>query len=341
MAEVLRAEDLYVRYHTKEGEVQALNGVSFGLQEESILCLVGESGAGKSTMALTLMGLLPRSARVVRGEVHFGGIDLLSADQRTLREIRGMEIAMIPQEPKSAFNPLWTVGNQVKEQILAHTGMSDKEAANLAVEMVGEMGVPDPKEVLKRFPFQLSGGQCQRVMTAMALALRPKVLIADEPTSGLDVTLQAEILRRLKRFCKELRSSMILITHDMGIVAHMADEVAVMYAGAIVEYAEVHALYRRPQHPYVWGLFQSLPSPDGSNRRFQPIPGNPPNLMDLPSQCPFLPRCPKAMNTCRLEPRPSLDEVGPSHMVACYNVIDSRSPTLSEAEGTNADQALP
>ena len=324
MGEVLQAEDLYVSYRTKEGEGKAVNGVSFALQEESILCLVGESGAGKSTTALALLGLLPKSANVLGGRVHFGGLDLLSADIGTLRHIRGNEISMVPQEPRASLNPTLTVGTQVEEQIRAHTDLSRSEANSLASEMLSGMGLPDPKDILKRYPFQLSGGMCQRVVLSMALALRPKVLIADEPTSGLDVTLQAEILRRLKSFCREFHSSMLLITHDMGIVARMADQVAVMYAGAIVEFAEVRALFRHARHPYLWGLFQSIPRPDRPNHRFHPISGNPPDLMNLTGQCPFLPRCHKAINTCRLDPSPLLEEVEAGHKVACYNTVDYR-----------------
>ena len=322
MGEVLRAQDLHVHFYTKDGEVKAVNGVSFSLQEGSILCLVGESGAGKSTTALALLGLLPKAARVPSGSVYFDGLDLLSVDQQTLRRIRGKEISMIPQEPRAFLNPILTVGTQVEEQILAHTDLSKKAANRLALEMLRDMGLPDPKNILKQYPFQLSGGMCQRVMLSMALALRPRVLIADEPTSSLDVTLQAEILRRLKDTCRELNSSILLITHDMGIVAQMADEVAVMYAGSIVESADVQTLFRYPQHPYMYGLFQSLPRLDRPGRRFEPIRGNPPDLMNLPGQCPFLPRCPKAISKCRLEPTPILDEVGPGHKVACYNTLD-------------------
>ena len=324
MAEVLRAQDLSVRYNLRDGEIQAVNGVSFALEEESILCLVGESGAGKSTTGLALMGLLPRAGRVVSGSVYFGGIDILSTDRNILQQIRGKEIAMVPQEPKTAFNPVLTIGAQVEEQIRAHTDMTRKQARNLALDMMKEIGLADPKDVLKRYPFELSGGMCQRVMISMALTLRPKVLIADEPTSSLDVTLQADMLRQLKSFCKEFHASMILITHDIGIVAQMADEVAVMYAGTIVEFSEVHSLFDHPQHPYMWGLFQSLPDPDNPYRRFQPISGNPPDMMNLPGQCAFLPRCPKGTIQCRLKPRPPLEEVEPDHMVACYNPVDYR-----------------
>ena len=317
----MQAEDLRVSFHTKEGEVKAVNGVGFTLEEESILCLVGESGAGKSTTALTLLGLLPRSASVVSGSVYFNGVDILSADENTLRKIRGKDIALVPQEARESLNPILTIGSQVEELILAHTDMSKTEAKNLALSMLADMGLPDPKEVFKRYPFQLSGGMCQRVMLSMALALRPKVLIADEPTSNLDVTLQAEILRRLKAFSQELGSSMILITHDLGIVAQMADQVAVMYAGSIVEFADVHALFQRPHHPYMWSLFQAHPRIDEPDRRFLPIRGDPPDLTNLPDQCPYLPRCPKAINRCRLEPMPPLTELESGHRAACYNPV--------------------
>ena len=324
MAEVMRVEDLYVRFHTRRGEIKAVNGVSFSLQRESVLCLVGESGAGKSTTAMALMGLLPRAAKTVSGKVHFGGIDLLSADKVTLQAIRGKEIAMVPQEPKSAFNPMLTVGAQMEEQILAHTYMTKAEAHDMAVGLLTEMGLSDPPEVLKRFPFQISGGMCQRVMLAMAMALQPKVLIADEPTSNLDATLQIGILRRLKDFCRENHSSIILITHDMGIAARMADEVAVMYAGSIVESAEVHTIFRRPHHPYMWALLQSVPRVDRANQRFVPIAGNPPDMLNLTAECPFLPRCSKAVVRCRTETMPPLVETEPDHTAACYNPMDYR-----------------
>ena len=322
MADVLQVNDLYVSYATPEGEVKAVNGVSFALKEQSILCLVGESGAGKSSIALALMRLLPESTKSVMGKIYFNGLDLLSVDDHTMRQIRGSEISMIPQEPRSALNPILTVETQVQEQILAHTNMSKQEVTGLTLRMLREMGLPDPEGILRRYPFELSGGMCQRVILAMALALRPKVLIADEPTSNLDVTLQAEILGRLKSFCKELGSSMILITHDLGVVAQMADEVAVMYAGTVVEYADVHSLFRHPRHPYMWGLFQAVPRLDRPDMRYQPIHGSPPDLIDLPGECPYLPRCPKAITRCRLEPRPSLEEVEAGHTVACYNRVD-------------------
>ena len=322
MAEVLRAEDLNVRFHTKEGVVKAVNGVSFSLQEASVLALVGESGAGKSTTAMALLGLLPSAAREITGKVHFDGQDLLSADKDTIRRIRGRDICMVPQEPRSALNPLLTVGSQVEEQVRAHTPMPKRDARQLAMDMLAEMGLPDPKRILNRYPFQLSGGMCQRVMLSMALALKPKVLIADEPTSNLDVTLQADILGRLRGYCEDAGTSVLLITHDMGVVANMADEVAVMYAGKIVEQAEVRALYQKPQHPYMWALFRTLPRLDMPDQQFQPIRGVPPDMTMLPGQCAFFPRCHKATSQCRLEPSPPLMEVAPGHNVACYNVVD-------------------
>ena len=322
MVEVLRAEDIHVRYRTKAGSVKAVNGVSFSLEEDSVLCLVGESGAGKSSIALALMGLLPKAATEVSGRVHFAGMDLMSMDQHTLRAIRGNDISMIPQEPKSAFNPLLPIGTQVEEQIRAHTTLTKHQARDLAVEILREMEVPEPKRILNRFPFQLSGGMCQRIMIAMALVMHPRVLIADEPTSSLDVILQADILGQLKKFCSELHSAMILITHDMGIVANMAEEVAVIYAGSIAEYSEVHTLFRRPQHPYIWSLFRSLPRLDRPDQRPFPINGNPPDMTIPSGNCPFLPRCHKAINRCRLEPIPPLEEVAAGHRVSCYNMVD-------------------
>lgn len=321
MAPLLEAEDLRVSFYTKEGEVKAVNGVGFTLEEESVLCLVGESGAGKSTTALALLGLLPKSASVMSGMVYFNGVDMLSANENTLRRIRGKDISLVPQEPREALNPILTIGAQVEEQILAHTNMTKAKAQDLAISMLADMGLPDPKEVFKRYPYQLSGGMCQRVMLAMALVLRPKVLIADEPTSNLDVTLQAEILRRLKVFSEEQGSSMILITHDLGIVAQMADQVAVMYAGSIVEFADVHALFQQPHHPYMWSLFQAHPRLDEPDRRFLPIRGDPPDLTNMPDQCPYLPRCSKAINKCRVESMPPLTEMENGHRVACYNPV--------------------
>ena len=319
MAEALRVEDLHVRFGTPAGPVKALNGVNFVLEEGEIYCLVGESGAGKSTLALAIMGLLPVSATVPSGRVIFDGVDLLRIGQEQLRKIRGNQVSMIFQDAQSALNPVQLVGPQLEEVILAHTSVGSRVANGMAQDMLREMGLPDPKRIMGQYPFSLSGGMCQRIMLAIALVLRPRVLIADEPTSGLDVTLQAEILERLKALCREQGSSILLITHDMGIVASMAQKVGVIYAGTVVETSKVIPLFKEPQHPYTWSLLKTLPRLDDVDRRLEPLRGVPPDMIDLPEECPFLPRCHKALSRCRVEHRPPLEEVASEHMVACYN----------------------
>ena len=319
MAEALRVEDLHVRFGAPAGPVKALNGVNFVLEEGEIYCLVGESGAGKSTLALAIMGLLPVSATVPSGRVIFDGMDLLRISQEKLRTIRGNKVSMIFQDAQSALNPVQLVGPQLEEVILAHTNVGSRVANGMALDMLREMGLPDPKRIMGQYPFSLSGGMCQRVMLAIALVLRPRVLIADEPTSGLDVTLQAEILERLKALCREQGSSILLITHDMGIVASMAQKVGVIYAGTVVETSKVIPLFKEPQHPYTWSLLKTLPRLDDVDRRLEPLRGVPPDMIDLPEECPFLPRCHKALSRCRVEHRPRLEEVASEHMVACYN----------------------
>ena len=319
MAEALRVEDLHVRFGTPAGPVKALNGVNFVLEEGEIYCLVGESGAGKSTLALAIMGLLPVSATVPSGRVIFDGVDLLRIGQEQLRKIRGNQVSMIFQDAQSALNPVQLVGPQLEEVILAHTTVGSRVANGMAQDMLREMGLPDPKRIMGQYPFSLSGGMCQRIMLAIALVLRPRVLIADEPTSGLDVTLQAEILERLKALCREQGSSILLITHDMGIVASMAQKVGVIYAGTVVETSKVIPLFKEPQHPYTWSLLKTLPRLDDVDRRLEPLRGVPPDMIDLPEECPFLPRCHKALSRCRVEHRPPLEEVASEHMVACYN----------------------
>ena len=322
MAEVLRVEDLRVRYRSRLGDIRAVNGVSFGLQERSITCLVGESGSGKSTVALAIMGLLPDNGDVLDGRVLFEEQDLLRISFGRLRRIRGKDITMVFQEPQSALNPIQSIGEQLLEGVRTHTGATKEQAWRMSEEGLREMGLPDPPQIMRRYPFQVSGGQAQRIMLAMALMLRPKVLVADEPTSSVDVTLQAEILTRLKGYVQEWGCSILLITHDMGVVAQMADDVAVMYGGSIVEHADVRDLFRRPYHPYTWGIFQALPRMDEADRILQPLQGTPPTLLNLPDQCPFVPRCPKAVSRCRDETMPRLDPVAERHTVACYNMVD-------------------
>ena len=320
--EILRVEDLHTSFFTKEGEVKAVNGVNLTLKEDSILGVVGESGSGKTVTALSILRLLPHPGRTVAGAVYFEGQDLMQADGESLRQIRGKDIAIIFQEPVSALNPLITIGTHMEEALLAHGYMGKAEARDRSVQLLAELDLPAPANVLKLYPFQLSGGQAQRVMIAMAMAWNPRVIIADEITSNLDVTLQADVIDRLKRLQRERHSAVMLITHDMGVIAQAAQEVAVMYAGAVVEYADTVSLFRRPFHPYTWALLQSIPRLDRPMQTLQPIEGASPNLIDLPDQCPYLPRCPKASNVCRLSPRPELVEVEPGHYVACYNRIE-------------------
>jgi oligopeptide/dipeptide ABC transporter ATP-binding protein len=322
MAEVLKVENLHVHFETSIGQVKALNGIDFVQEEDQIFCLVGESGAGKSTLALTIMGLLPPSATVVAGRVIFNGVDLLRADSGYLRRIRGKEISLVFQDARAALNPVQPVGDQLQEAVLAHHKVSHRVVMRMCEEILREMGLPEPRRIMGQYPHNLSGGMCQRVMLAIALVLKPKLLIADEATSGLDVTLQAEILERLRALSRDFHSAILLITHDMGVVAHMGSRVGVMYAGTLSESAEVIPLFQQPRHPYTWALIQSLPRLDDAGKRLQPLRGTPPDMVNLPEQCPFLPRCPKAIAQCRLDRRPLPEEVAPGHWVACYSPIN-------------------
>ncbi len=321
MAPLLNIEDLQVSFGTSAGRVKALNHVSLSLEEGEVYCVVGESGSGKSTLALSVMGLLPQNAEVSDGRITYKDIDLLRAGPEQMRHLRGKEISLVFQDAQSALNPIEAIGPQLEEMILEHSDVSLRVANQTAQDMLFQMGMADPKRIMGQFPFALSGGMCQRVMMAMALVLRPKLLIADEPTSGLDVTLQAEILHRIRELVKERNASVLLITHDMGVVAAMANKVGVIYAGNVVEDADVVPLFKRSQHPYTWSLLQALPRIDDPGRRIEPLPGNPPNMIDLPEECPFLPRCFKAQNECRNHTKPPLLQTETGHMVACYNPI--------------------
>ena len=321
MAEALKIENLHVEFRSPAGRVKALNGVNISQQEGQTYCIVGESGAGKSTLALAIMGLLPYNASAPAGRIYFQGVDLMQAGPEYVRSLRGHQISMVFQDAQAALNPVEPIGSQLEEVIHQHSDLSLRHANRLAQDMLREMGLPDPKRVMGQYPFALSGGMCQRVMMAIALVLRPKLLIADEPTSGLDVTLQAEMLERLRALVREQGSSVLLITHDMGVVASMADKVGVIYGGCLVEHADVIPLFRRAQHPYTWSLLQSLPRLDDPGRTIRPLPGNPPDLINMGEECPFLPRCFKATNQCRTHPRPPLQETEPAHHVACYNPV--------------------
>ncbi len=319
---ILQVQDLKVEFATPEGTVKAANGVTLSLRRGATLALTGESGAGKTSVGLAILNLLPHPGRIVGGGVYFEGMDLLSLAPEQMRRVRGREIAMVFQDPATGLNPVLSVGEQVAEIITTHLSVSKREARRHSLEVLAEMGLPEPEEVVKRYPFQLSGGMAQRVMIAIATALKPKVLIADEPTSALDVTVQAAILDDLAQMQRRHGTSILLITHDLGVVAQMAQEVAVMYAGSLVEVSPVRNLFDRTLHPYTWALLASRPRVDeAERRRLTSIRGAPPDLAKLPLECPYLPRCPKATSVCRTEPAPPLTELEQAHQVACYNPI--------------------
>ncbi|MAF65204.1 MAG: peptide ABC transporter ATP-binding protein [Planctomycetes bacterium] len=298
---LLSVRDLAVRFDTPHGSVRAVDGVSFDLAEGETLGLVGESGSGKSVTNLALMGLIPRPPGVIEaGSVRFGERDLLALAPEELRRIRGNEIAMIFQDPMTSLNPLLTVGRQLTEVLEEHRGLSRREARSLCARGLADVGIPEPETRLDSWPHELSGGMRQRVMIAMALLCQPRVLIADEPTTALDVTIQAQILELLSRLQERHGTAIVLITHDLGVVAGVADRVHVMYAGRLVEAAETHALFARPAHPYSEGLLASIPSFDGDpSEPLASIAGQPPDLAELPPGCAFAPRCPLAEEACR------------------------------------------
>ncbi|MSQ10606.1 MAG: ABC transporter ATP-binding protein [Dehalococcoidia bacterium] len=319
--EVLRLNDVYVQFVNKVGTTKAVNGVSFTLRRGHILGVVGESGSGKSVTALSIMRLVPFPGQISRGAIHFDGTDLLQKSDDQMRRIRGNRISLVPQDPVTGLNPTVTIGQQLIEGITAHMKLGKKEVRDLCLAALRRVGLPDAENIMARYAFQLSGGQAQRVLIAMAMALNPAVLIADEPTSALDSTVQAQILGEIRRLRDTLGTSVVLITHDMGVIAQTADEVAVMYGGTIVEYGSVRDVFRRPTHPYTYALLQTLPRLDRPVQHLQAIPGMPPDMVNLPEQCAFLPRCPKARNECRLQFRPPLAiaDGEDQHAVACYN----------------------
>jgi oligopeptide/dipeptide ABC transporter ATP-binding protein len=320
---ILQIESLRVEFRTPDGIVNAVNGVDLSLERGRTLVLTGESGSGKSTIGLSVLNLVPHPGRISAGRILFKGENLLEKTPEELRHIRGREIAIVFQDASTGLNPVLSVGQQVGEIITTHLDVSRKEARQRTLHVLAQLGLPEPAETAKRYPFQLSGGMAQRVMIAIATALDPEVLILDEPTSALDVTVQAAIIDDLRQIQREKGTSIILITHDLGVVARMADDVAVIYAGHVAEFADVRTLFARPRHPYTWSLLGSRPRLDSdAHAPLTVIKGSPPSLIDLPDQCPFLPRCPKATSQCRTDPAPSLASAGPgNHVAACYNPI--------------------
>lgn len=318
---VLSVKNLHTYFFTRQGVVKAVNGVSFDLEPMTIMGIVGESGAGKTVTALSILRLVPYPGRIVEGEVYFNGKDLMGLDREELRQIRGRHIAMIFQDATTSLNSVLSIGEQVREKITSHLPVSKREARRMTIDVLGQAGLPDPERIASQYPFQLSGGMCQRVMIAMAMTLDPEVLIADEPTSALDVTIQAEILAEIKKLREVRHSSVIFISHDLAVIAGIADVVAVMYGGSIVEYGNVMDIFESPAHPYTYALLRALPRVDEAGRDLVTMRGSPPSLLDLPDECAFLGRCNKARSQCRVEPRPELRTVAPDHLVACYNPV--------------------
>jgi peptide/nickel transport system ATP-binding protein len=338
MNNILEVENLGTQFFTRAGVVKAVDDVSFDILRGSTLALVGESGSGKSVTSLSIMRLILPPGKIVKGEILFNGRDLMSLDNSEMRRLRGREIAMIFQDPMTSLNPVYTVGDQISEAIRLHEQASRKAAWAKAVEMMDRVRIPDAGRRAKDYPYQLSGGMRQRVMIAMALSCNPKLLIADEPTTALDVTIQAEILELLKGLKDEFDLSMLLITHDLGVVAETADRVAVMYAGRIVEEAPVREIFQSPKHPYTEGLLQSVPrlTEEGLKvRRLSTIEGNVPSLLALPAGCKFAPRCPYVIRECT-EGEPSLLAVSPERRARCirFEVVgDESAKTHPERTG--------
>jgi oligopeptide/dipeptide ABC transporter ATP-binding protein len=334
---LLEVNDLRTTFSTDDGPVRAVDGVSFDIERGQVIGIVGESGSGKSVTMLSIMRLLSERHSKTTGEAIFDGQDLLKLPQREMRTVRGANMAMIFQDPMTSLNPVYKVGWQLAEAIRVHDGSVSKAAARVrGAEMLAAVGIPSPRERLDAYPHELSGGMRQRVMIAMALVNNPKLLIADEPTTALDVTTQAQILQLLRRLREDFNSAIIFITHDLGVVAELCDEVLVMYAGRVVEHATVDDLFSNPQHPYTWGLLGSLPSRHLRAERLYSIPGAPPSLLRPPAGCRFHPRCEHAMDICKEDPPPELEQ-GPfdSHAHACLldpELRATRAKTFARVE---------
>jgi peptide/nickel transport system ATP-binding protein len=315
--DLLHIQGLTTHFFTRSGVVKAVDNLSLGLQSGRVLGLVGESGCGKTVTALSILNLVPYPGKIVSGSIYFEDRDLLTLSADEMRRVRGAKIAMIFQEPMTALNPVFTVGSQIAEVLTTHTGAAKKAAMNSAVELLHSVGIPSPDKRVHEYPHQLSGGMRQRVMIAMAIACRPSLILADEPTTALDVTIQAHILELLGKIQEEMGMAMVLVTHDLGLIAERAHAVAVMYAGRIVEQADTVELFANPQHPYTRGLMDSIPKPgDARGTRLRTIAGSVPRLDNVPPGCTFAPRC--GIKTAKCETEPELVEVKPGHLVRCW-----------------------
>ena len=314
---LLEVKELRTSFFTDAGEVKAVDGISFQLDRGKVLGIVGESGSGKSVTAYSIMQILAPTGRIIGGSVKLDGQELVNAGEKVLRTVRGNKISIIFQDPMTSLNPTYTVGHQLMEAILLHTNRNKQQARERALEMLRLVNINQPEKRLKQYPFELSGGMRQRVMIAMALACEPDILIADEPTTALDVTIQAQILDLMRDLQKQLGMAIIMITHDLGVVAQMCDEVVVMYAGSICEQGTADEIFYNPRHEYTKGLMRSIPTADTKGQRLQPITGTPIDLLNMPAGCPFAPRCESAMKVC-LTQRPERMRINDDHMATCW-----------------------
>jgi len=333
MAHLLEVKDLCTSFFTYVGEVKAVNGVSFYLDQGEAIGIVGESGCGKSVTVQSIMRLIPDPpGKITGGSVNFLGVDLLKKSEKQMESIRGKDISMIFQDPMTSLNPVLTVGLQLTEVLKRHEGLTGKAATSRVVELLELVGIPNPESRLKQYPHQFSGGMRQRVMIAIALACNPKLLIADEPTTALDVTIQAQILELMIDLKSKINTSIIMITHDLGVVAGLCSRVIVMYGGKIIESGNTNDIYYKPKHPYTWGLLKSVPRLDADkSTKLIPIPGTPIDLLDSPKGCGFAPRCAHCMRICT-EQTPEYTQLGEGHQVACW-LQHPQAPRVAELEG--------
>ena len=319
---LLKVRDLQTSFFTPAGEVKAVNGVSFNLERGKVLGIVGESGSGKSVTAYSIMQILASTGKIVGGSIKFDGQELVGAGEKVMKTVRGNKISIIFQDPMTSLNPTYTIGRQLMEAILLHTNRDRKQAWDRAVEMLRLVNVNEPEKRMKQYPFEFSGGMRQRVMIAMALACEPDILIADEPTTALDVTIQAQILELMKSLQEELGMAIIMITHDLGVVAQLCDEVIVMYAGSICEQGTAEEIFYNPRHEYTKGLMRSIPTAGTAGTKLHPITGTPIDLLNMPQGCPFAPRCDNAMKICLRERCPRM-EINEDHMASCWMNVKS------------------
>jgi len=318
MSKILEVKNLSTSFYTHLGEVQAVRGNTFSMEKGDILGIVGESGSGKSVTAMSIMGLVDHPGRIKDGEIIFDGEVISDKDNREMSNLRGKEISMIFQDPMTSLNPVFTIKNLMVEVIRRHQKVSKKEAVQIAIEKLKMVGIPEPEKRINAYPHEFSGGMRQRAMIATALSCNPKLLIADEPTTALDVTIQAQILDIMKKLSEEIDTSIIIITHDLGVIAETCKNLVVMYGGLIMEKGSVEEIFLSPQHPYTIGLLESVPRMDAKEKgRLVPIPGSPPDLMNPPKGCPFSTRCPRVMQICKEEPAPTF-EVSKGHTSACW-----------------------